>query len=65
MLIDVPDHAAHLRRQETPILCVAQQPSGETKPSDNGNSLEPFRPAPDCQDCGDHVLSCRCNPGEG
>lgn len=60
MRIEVSDELACLRRQETPIKC------GQVTVLPGESTASRFeRPVRDCDDCGNELVGCRCNPGEG
>ncbi len=62
MRIEVNDEVARLRGRETPIKCFGE--SG-LDPAQHEHVDFPRRATRECDDCGRHMIYCRCNPGEG
>jgi hypothetical protein len=55
-----------LRRLETPLKCSFESNLHRRMNNGSGDLHDSRqRLPPECEDCGDHPLSCRCNPGEG
>lgn len=66
MRIEVHDEAARLRRRTIPIQCDGEPKAASQSHSTRQPPPEPRPPAAvECADCGNHIIDCRCNPGEG
>jgi hypothetical protein len=63
MRIEVNDDAPRLRRRATPIQCGDQSEIAGHLRQNNEDDHWPHG-ARECNDCGNHLLSCRCSPGE-
>lgn len=62
MHIEVNDDASRLRRRATGIQC-SDSPEIAGCPAQDNDDCGHI--AHECHDCGNHLLSCRCSPGEG
>ncbi len=66
MRVEINDEAGRLRQMATPIQCTGEaEQSNLTNATFNESHDSRRSGSPECEDCGDHPLSCRCNPGEG
>ncbi len=65
MQIEINNDAGRMRQKATPILCLGERKQQPVINPPSNDSLESGQSASlECEDCGDHPLSCRCNPGE-
>jgi len=60
MRIHVDDEAARLRLSVSEIKCSEEPDGSAPMESDEHPSQKP-----ECLDCGEHIVACRCSPGEG
>ncbi len=66
MRIEVDDEAARLRRRTMPTQCDGEPKVGSQSCLAQQLPLKRHsHAAGECPDCGNHIIDCRCNPGEG
>ncbi len=58
--MEVNEETARMRRRASIIQCA-----DESERATRTNAVSSSDLTRECHDCGNHLLSCRCNPGEG